>query len=268
MSSVAAAARRPGVVSTVWRNRTLLRSLVLRDLKVKYQRSALGFVWTLLNPLLTLVVLVSIFSFVIRLPIRNYWAFLISGYFVWNYLQQTLSAGSFTLAQHANVSRSVPFPTEVLILSTAISRLIEFATELALVIVILALAHHQGLPASFALVPVLIVLQLALAVGLELPIATLSVFYKDVQHALPVALTTLFYLSPVFYPAEMVPENLQPLYFANPVAFVLTLYHSVLYEGRLPGASFLIVGSAGVLLITVIGYAIFSRYKHIFPEII
>jgi homopolymeric O-antigen transport system permease protein len=130
------------------------------------------------------------------------------------------------------------------------------------------LFHHHSVPASLALLPLLIVIQLLIAIGLALPIATLSVFYYDVYHALPIALTTLFYLSPVFYPAQMVPAAAQPYYFLNPIAGVLTLYHNVVYAGQMPSLHLLLGMLALAVGISALGYAIFNRYAAVFPEIV
>jgi ABC-type polysaccharide/polyol phosphate export permease len=252
----------------VWRYRELLRGLVVRNLKVKYQRSLLGFVWTLVNPLLTVVILVVVFSHVVRIQVPDYWAFLLSGYFVWNFMLQTLNTGTWIFAEHSRLTRSIAFPSEILVFSAAGSRLIEFIAEVSLILLALILLHHHGIPASYALVPVLVVLQVVLAVGLALPIATLSVFYHDVYHALPIALTSLFYLSPVFYPASMVPESVRLLYFLNPVAGLLTLYQEIVYAGHWPSGTLLAGTSVQVTLIYVFGYAIFHRYASVFAEVV
>jgi len=89
-----------------------------------------------------------------------------------------------------------------------------------------------------------------------------------VQHALPIALTTLFYLSPVFYPASLVPEAAQGWYFLNPIAGLLTLYHDILYAGHIPSLSSLLGMVAAAFLVYIIGYAIFNRYASVFPEIV
>jgi len=252
----------------VWRFRELLRELILRNLKIKYQRSLLGFVWTLLNPLLTVAILVLVFSHVVRIPLPDYWAFLLSGYFVWNCILQTLNTGTYIFAEHSQLTRSVAFPSEILVFGAVGSRLIEFMAEIAIIFVLLVAFHHHHVPPSFLLFPVLLVIQVLLVIGLALPIATVSVFYYDVQHALPIALTTLFYLSPVFYPAQMVPEAARPFYFLNPIAGLLTLYHDILYTGRMPSATLLFGTIAAALLVYFIGYAIFNRYASVFPEIV
>jgi ABC-type polysaccharide/polyol phosphate export permease len=252
----------------VWQARELLRSLAARNLKVKYQRSVLGFFWTLLNPLLTLGVLAAVFTHVVKIKVPDYWAFLLSGYFVWNYLLQMLSTATYVLAEHAGLRRSVAFPSEVLVLSAMASRLVEFVVEMALVLAALLSLHHMALPASFSLLPLLVVLQILLSLGLVMPLAILSVFYNDVQHAMPVVLMVLFYASPVFYPARLVPEGVRRLYLLNPIAGLLTLYHEVLYEGRFPSATLLAGVTGASVLLFFIGYAIFNRYKTILAEIV
>jgi len=274
MSAVDQVARLTGSASTpsrlsqVWRYRELLRSMIIRNLKVKYQRSLLGFVWTLINPLLTVAILVLVFSHVVRIPMEHYWAFVLSGYFVWNCMLQTLNTGTYIFAEHSRLTRSVAFPSEILVFGAVGSRLLEFLAEIALIMVMLAAFHHFRVPPSFALLPVLVVIQVLLAIGLALPIATLSVFYYDVQHALPIALTTLFYLSPVFYPVQMVPEAVRPFYFVNPLAGLLTLYHDILYVGQMPSLSLLAGVFASSLAVYAIGYAVFNRYASVYAEIV
>jgi ABC-2 type transport system permease protein len=260
--------RRPPVWREVWEYRELLRSLIVRQLKVKYQRSVLGFIWTLLNPLLTVGILVLVFHYVVKIRVEHYWAFLLSGYFVWNYMLQMLSSGTYVIHEHAALRRSVAFPGEVLLLATAAGRFVEFAIELLIALTALTIVHHQGVPASYVLLPVLLLLQVLLALGFMMPIATLSVFYSDVQHARPIILLMLFYVSPVFYPASMVPEAMRNLYFLNPIAGLLTLFHTVLYEGRFPSLLLLGATVGFTMLLLAVGYHVFNRYKLLFAEIV
>lgn len=259
--------RSRGRMSDVWRFRDLYRTLVARDLAVKYHSSVLGFVWTLLNPLLMLAVLTAVFTHVIRVPIEHYWAFLLSGYFVWNCAQQCLSSATYVLHQHASLRRSASFPSEILLLSAATAKHFEFAIEIGITLVALVIFHHKGVPGSLLVLPVLFALQFFLVVGLMSPIAVLSVLFRDVQHALPLVILALFYVSPVFYSTDLVPESIRGLYMLNPFAGLLSLYHAVLFEGRFPSAGLLGWVAIFALSSYGVGYAIFRRFKSLCVEV-
>ena len=255
-------------LADLWRFRELLASLIVRNLKLKFQRSVLGFLWTLANPLLTVLILTAVFTHVVRLPIADYWAFLISGYFVWHFASQAINTGTYVFFEHADLIRAVAFPTELLVLGAVLSRFFEFVVALIPVVLVIAVFHHQSVPASYLLLPYLALVLLLVVLGLTLPVAAASAFYYDVNHALPVALATLFYLSPIFYPASLVPERFASIYFLNPLAGVLTLFQVVLYDGLWPEVVLLSATSAYSVLVLLLGYAVFSRYKNVFAEVV
>lgn len=257
-----------GRIDEIAHCRHMLRHIVFRDLMVKYKRSTLGFLWTFLNPLLTIAVLIAVFSVVIRIRIDDYWAFLLSGYFVWNMALQSILASTFALAEHARLTRSVAFPQEVLILSAAASRMIEFLIEFAIILAVLSAAHHHAVPASFLMLPVLLLLQVVLVLGFMFPVATLSTLYTDVQHALPIVMMSLFYLSPVFYQLDMVPETVRPLYLLNPFAGLLTAYHQVLYDGVFPDPKVMLIVAAQAAVLLAAGYRMFYRNEEACAELV
>ena len=111
-------------------------------------------------------------------------------------------------------------------------------------------------------------MQILVALGLSFPIAALAVFYQDVQHALPIALTVLFYVSPVFYPANLVPGALRDAYLINPVAQVLTAYHTIVYEGRFPSMASVAWLTGTAIVLMGIGYAIFRRHETAIAEVV
>ena len=263
--------RRRGIIASAaaaWRYRELLICLVARNLKAKYKRSALGFIWTLLNPLLTVAVLTVVFSYVVRIQLHHYWAFLLSGYFAWNFTQQTIFSATYVLAEHAQLSRSISYPKELLVLAAACSRLVEFFLEISLVLIALCVFHHHRVPVGYVFVPWLILIQLLISLGVMLPLATLAVFYQDVQHGLPILMTTLFYITPIFYPLAMVDGRIRQFYLVNPFAGVMTLYHQTLYYGEIPSLSLCITMSVVGLVLTAIGYSIFNRFKDMYAEIV
>lgn len=260
--------RQVDAVRSLWRAEELVRGLTARNLRVKYKGSALGFVWVLVSPLMTVAVLATVFTHIVRIELEHYWAFLLSGYFVWRFVVQTLTSATSVLASHGPLSRAVAFPRDAPVLAAALSRFVEFTIELAWIILAIAIFHHGRLPLSVIVVPWLMVVQFLMALGLAFPIATLSAFFRDVDHVVPVAVTALFYLTPVFYPISLVPEQMRPIFLLNPLAWLLELYHSALYRGEIPTATALLTGSAAALGLFVVGYAIFNRYALIFAEVV
>jgi len=251
----------------VWRCRSLFQILVMRDLKIRYNLSSIGLIWTLLNPLCTSLILIGVFTYIVKVQVEHYWAFLLSGYFVWNFMQQVLIQSTNLLKDHANLRRNIPFPGEILIWSTSFSRLLEFLIAIGLVMIGLVVFHHKGIPTSLVLFPLLIVIQVFLTVGLMYPLSTLSVFFHDVSYVVPIVIFTLFYISPVFYPLEMIPETIRPYCFLNPFTGILTLYHTVLYDGLWPPMPILSSVFGSAIAMCFMGYAFFNRFKNTCVEI-
>ncbi len=239
-----------------------------RNITLRYRRSALGFGWALLNPLVTIVILVAVFGAIFRIGVRDYWAFLISGYFAWLFVVHTVTEGATTIRAHAHLVRNAAFPPEVLVLGTATSRLVELVAELAIVALIVGITRHDGFPGAFLFLPVLVSLLFVLTVALTLPIAAASVFFTDVQFALPVGLMLLGYLSPVYYPLSFVPEAWIPIVRLNPFVDLLTMFHDVLYDGRWPAdgtilRAFLVIGA-----VHLIARATFRWKRDLFAEVV
>ena len=252
----------------LWRYRGFVRSLVARNLKVKYQGSLLGFLWTILNPLASVAVLTVVFSHIVRLDLDHYWAFLLSGYFVWHFITQSVSASTYLLVEHAEISRSIAYPQEAPVIAAAVSRLIEFGFELLLILGTLALFHHGGVPVGFAFVPWLVAIVFTLVLAVMLPLATVSVYFRDVYHGLPLIMTTLFYITPVFYPATLVEGPLSVVYHCNPLVFVLTAFHDAAYRGVAPDLGVCAVLTVGSLVALHLGYVFFNRSKGLYAELL
>jgi ABC-type polysaccharide/polyol phosphate export permease len=250
----------------LWEYRVLVRALVDRNLKLRYQRTILGVLWALLNPMLTTMVLVGVFQGILRIETPNYWAFLISGYFPWVFTLHTLGTAAGVVTGHANMSRSVRFPAEALVASAVSSRLVEFLIEMGLVIVVLAVFLHQQPMVSLVALPFVILLQVLLTTGIAMPIAALAVFFDDVQYLLTVVLMLLTLISPVYYPITYAPESIRGILAFNPFAGILTLYQTILYEGKLPPLELFASTAAMSVVIFVAGLAAFRWKRGYFAE--
>ncbi len=251
-----------------WLHRELVWRLTQRDLKAKYQGSWLGFLWTLINPLVTIGVMVVVFSQIVRIPVDRYWAFLLSGYFVWSFFAQTLTGGVQSAAGNAYLTRSAWFPQESLVLAAGIARFLEFAIEMTIVAVVLAIFHHGAIPASYLALPIIVPALFIVVIGVAFPIAALAVYYVDTVHALPLAIAALFYATPVFYPLSIVPEPLRAFFALNPMAFLIDLFHDTLYKGVLPSSAELGLTVLGGIAIAGTGYWLFNRHKRNFAELL
>jgi ABC-2 type transport system permease protein len=252
----------------LWQHRQLVWNLTVRDLKIKYKKSWLGFFWTLLNPLLVTAVLISVFSYIVRLPISNYWAFLISGYFVFNFFSISLNGGIQSMVANAYLSKSASFPQEALIISSVLARFLEFVLELAIVVLILCVFHHQEVPFSTLTVLPLLLTLFLLTIGFVFPLSALSIYFSDAFQIIPIFTMVLFYLSPVFYNLDLVPSQARSLYLINPMALLLNHFHTALYEGKVPDILAMLSLLAVASGICFCGYAVFNRKKREFAEIV
>lgn len=277
--------------------RDLLVQLVIRDLKVRYKNSVLGFFWSLLNPLVQVVTITVVIKYVMNLNIPNYSAYLLVAYLPWVFFQMALLDSSQTILHHRDLIKRVYFPREVLPLSAVIANLVHFLLALLVFFAYLVFYIHFFLGGSGPLLtsvwlPVLIVLQLLLTSGLALFVSCANVFYEDTKYILSVILNVLFYLTPVMYPVELVYSRIASLnisqsakqliygiYMLNPINALTDAYRKLLLPApsglSIRGAEVeslpLNVGSlvvAGILCVVaaIAGYAYFNSRKWVFPE--
>jgi len=245
----------------------MIKNMVIRDLKVKYQRSLLGFLWTLLNPLLLFVIYIIVFSQVVRLEIPHYWAFLLSGLFAWNFFAQSIVTASNAIRYNANLTTRIYFPQEVLIVSSVLSKLVEFGLELFILLGIFLIFYPKIYLLNLFFLPVVVLIQTILIIGLVFPLSCLMVFFKDMEHILSLLMTGWFFLTPIFYPDFLIPTVYLKYFELNPMFDLISLYRSLLYQGELPDVIQLFRSCSVSILFFLVGYNIFNRYKALFAEV-
>jgi len=261
-------------VAELKESRELFVNLTLRELRGKYKRSALGWTWSLLNPLATMVIFTVVFAFFLKVTpdpgnpsgIHFFAFFLLSGLLPWNYLSNGMSGSMGALIGNSNLIKKVYFPREVLVASSVASWLVSFLLELGVLAVALLVSRNMVLP---WLLPglVLVVIQSMFVVGLGLTLSVLNVYFRDVQHFIGIFLQIWFYATPIVYPISLVKKALAnypalfTIYKLNPMVRFVGAYRSVLYDLRLPSwqdLAYVIVSSA---LMLVIGVFAFSKLE-------
>lgn len=257
--------------------RELLFNLVKRELKVKYKKSVLGFFWSLLNPLLTMLVFTFVFAFVLRiqppknsLGLASFPMFLLIALLPWNFFSLTLGSAVGSIVFNSNLIRKVYFPREILPISLTLANLINFFLELLVLFAFLAILGYPFYRFLYLLL-VIIFIQLLFTVGVSLVFAMLNVYFRDVQHFVGIILMVWFYATPIIYPFEMIPKRWRglPIQFIlklNPLTALTLSYRDILYFYKAP--SFGLLGYAGgvSLLLLSLAYFLFKRYEPSFAE--
>jgi lipopolysaccharide transport system permease protein len=251
---------------TLFRYRELIRNLVLKDLKLKYRGSTLGFLWSLANPLLVILVYSFVFTRMLRSDIPNFGYFLLVGILPWNFFAQSLMMSTGAVIDNGNLIKKVWLPIEVFPITTVLFNLAQFLLALLVLLPAAIVYFKSSLTWSWlAFVPILS-LQVLFTLGLCFFFSTATVFYRDVKHFTEILLMLLFWLTPVVYNLRALPESLRHIVYMNPVSFFIAAYQDILYLGVFPG----VVGIVAMLLLSFtslgLGYLFFVTCKARFPE--
>ena len=264
------------------RYRYLLHHLVKRDVKVRYRNSVLGVIWSLLNPLLMMLVFTLVFGRLMpNQDIRSYAIFVLVGLLPWQFFSGSMLSGTVSVTIGAPMIRKVYFPRELLPTSAVLSNLVNFLLA-GIVLVVFLYAAGIGLTIHALWVPVLLATQILFVLGLVLVTSSVNVFYRDVMMIVDVLLLAWFFLTPVVYPLEWLStqqtimgytfEPAVVMRWLNPMASIIDGYRTVLW-GTLgsdgPVAMdpiYLARTFVTAAIIFVVGYLLFARYQHIFAE--
>jgi len=245
----------------LWRHRVLISSLVRREVTLRYRGSVLGYLWTLLNPLLLLSVYYLVFSQFMRVvTVEHYAVFLFVGILPWLWLASSLNNGVLSIAIGGGLITRVCMPPQVLPCVAVLSNLANFVFALPVVIAAAWLAGLAPTPALLLLPLVLLVL-LAFLYGLSLLAATLAVPFRDMQFLVQNAVTIWFFLTPIAYPFETLPEGWKPLLAVNPATALIHPFQRILYERGLPDPATLGLGTLWALGAIIAGVFVFERLR-------
>lgn len=243
----------------------LLYQLVLRELKIRYKRSVLGIAWTLLNPLLQLLVFAVVFRSILQLNIPHYASSVFGGLMVWTWFQASLTDATGAINSNSTLVRQPGFPSIILPVVVTLVHMVHFVLALPILIMFLMIDGIIFQAVVWEL-PILMLLQLGLTVGLSYLLAALNVTFHDTKYTVSVLLQILFYATPVFYDASQIPANYQPLYWLNPIAHLVTSYRAILIHGTQPNLLPLL-GIGGVAIgLFLVGRSYFLAQSDRFVE--
>lgn len=245
----------------------LILVLTAKEIKIKYKNSFLGYLWSILNPLSLAVVFYFAFKFVMKIPIENFTLFLISGLFPWQWFSNSVAAGSTVLIGNASLIKKINFPRYFLPLATVLNDAFHYIVSLP---VIFGFVFFYKISPTFDWVygiPLLIISQIFITYGFTLIVSSVNLFFRDLERLVIIGLTILFYLTPIIYDINLVPNKFKKYFWINPLFGIIEGWHNIFLKGFLDWQLYLF--SLGYsLIIFCIGFLIFNKLSWKFAEVL
>jgi lipopolysaccharide transport system permease protein len=249
------------------RYKDVVRNLTLRDFRLRYRHSALGFLWSLLNPLAMMVVLTLFYAFVFKSGISNFPLFVLPPLLVWRFFAISTSASLESIAGNSSLVTKVFLPRWLLVISSNLANFLGSSLEFLALFPLMVVLGAQ-LTVLIVLIPILLILEFLLIVGVSFILSAVNVYYRDFSQVWEIFLQAGFFLSPIFYSESVIPQNLNVVYSLNPMARLIEATRKILYYGQLPTAFDLLIVVAALLLLMAIGYIVFSKLEPKFGELV
>jgi lipopolysaccharide transport system permease protein len=259
-------------LANLFRYRGLIQSLVARELKARYRGSALGFVWSFVNPLLLLLIYSFVFTTVMPNTtegVQPYQLFMFCGILPWTWFSSSLSEAANSLIAGGNLIKKVLFPAEVLPLVSVLTNMVHFFLGLPILVAFLVIYHQYPLPANLLWFPVAVAIQLLFTSALALILAALAVHFRDIKDILSNLLTLWFFATPIIYPWFQPSVQKFHLFFdINPFTHLAVSYQEILFFNKGPVGhwKWLLSLGAGSVVLFLAAYWLFDRLRDSFAE--
>ena len=253
----------------LFRSRDLIWSWTIRTLRGRYQQSALGWLWAIVQPVATVAIFWVVFTRIVPVDTagKPYLLFAYAAVVPWTLLASSITDMAGSLVLNMNLVGKIYFPREALPIAALLARLADFGISLILLVVMIVVYQIPVSPDGLLYLPLVLLIQLALILGLGIGSAALNVFYRDVDPLLKLITQIWFYASPILYPVSLVPREWEWLYFLNPMAGIIAAYRDVLVNNTPPG-DYLLQSAVVSFVILFLGYWFFKRVEFQFADIV
>ena len=242
------------------RYKPLVRELIARDLKVKYRRSFLGYIWSLLNPLLMMMVMSIVFSYIFRYDIPNYPLYLICGQTLWNFFNESTNMAMYSVIQNASLIKKVYIPKYIFPMARVLSSFVTMSFSLIAILIVIIFTGTKITP-TILLLPFPLLFLLIFSMGVGLILSSLSVYFRDIVHLYGVLTMAWMYLTPIFYPVSSLPEDVAKIVELNPLCSFVTFFREIVLYGHVPIAEMWINCMVSSAVVFLIGVVLFKKMQ-------
>jgi lipopolysaccharide transport system permease protein len=243
----------------------LVKNLTIKEFKLRYRNSVLGFIWSLLNPLAMMFILTIVFSTLLKFGTENFPIFLLPALLAWRFFSISTSMSLTSIIGNSPLVTKVYFPRWLLILSSNLANLIGSSLEFVVLLPLLILFGMKATLLIF-LLPSFLVIEFILIFGISLPLAALNVYYRDIHQVWDIALQAGFFLTPIIYSISLIPNKYVFYYSLNPITRIIGSIRKLLYYNTIPDLLDFSIPIVGSLLLLVMGYYIFRKLEPRFAE--
>jgi len=253
-----------GIISSLiktYEYRSLIYTFAIRDLKIQYAQTFLGVLWTIARPLAGLLIYTIFFSFLLNVQTGNvpYFLFAFSGMIYWYYFSYLISKAGTSLLEAQSIIKKIYFPKLVLPFSKVLGGLVEFGISL-FVLFVMVIIWGNPLNIKILLLPAFIIANIFIALSIGIWLSALTVRFRDFHHIIPYLINFGIFLTPVFYPATLIPSKYSFFVFLNPMAGVIEGFRWILFDGAIPSAYYCI-GIIPVIFLLISGFYFFAKME-------
>lgn len=253
------------IFKRLYNYRELLKTNVKKEIRGKYKNSFLGVLWSFLNPLLQIIVYAIVFQIILKNPQENYAIFLCCGLIPWTFFSSAITKSAFTMIENGNIIKKVYFPREILPISIITSETVNFIIS-TIIILGFVILGGVGISKYIIFYPIVLLAQYILLIGIALIISSISVYVRDLQHLIGVAMQLLFYATPIVYDTNTIPENLRWILKINPMTYIINGYRNIFYNQTMIDIVPLLILIIFSIGLCMIGYMLFNKLQKGFAE--
>lgn len=254
------------MIKELYAYREMIFSTVKKELEAKYKGSVLGFLWTFINPLLQLVIYTIIFSIIMRAGIEKFYLYLFVGLIPWMFFSTSVVGGSVSIVSQENLIKKIYFPRQVLPISYILAAFVNMLLTFVVIFAVLLISGWGINVTILWCLPIIMLVELLLALGIGLLVSALTVYFRDLEHILGIFMMAWMYLTPIMYTIEMVPEELRRFINVNPMTPVIQAYKDILYYKQAPHMGTLLQALILGVVFLVLGNIVFYKLEPNFVE--